>query len=153
MLKRILLYIILGCMLNCSQRFEDSEEKAIIETINLFFKSLNDQDSTLYKKAVFMEGQIWRVNNMDDPASYDMRFFQDDIKTFDPQIVVLEKPLSYDLKIHKGMATAWVPYKLWVNEKFSHCGVDVFILLETKEGWKIASTSYTKDINDCNELK
>ncbi len=152
-LKHLLLFAIIGIMIHCTQPIDDPEEKAIIETVNLFFKAINEQDSTIYKKIAFMEGQIWRMNNIEDPSNYDMRLFQDDVKTFDPQVEILEKPLSYDLKVHNGVATAWVPYKLWVNGKFSHCGVDTFILIKTNGGWKIVSTSYTKDINSCDELK
>ena len=34
---------------------------------------------------------------------------------------------------------------LWINSAFSHCGVDVFSLIKTRQGWRIASLSYTSE--------
>ena len=47
------------------------------------------------------------------------------------------------VQVHERIAMVWAPYDLWVNDKFSHSGVDVFTLLKTAEGWKISSCSYT----------
>jgi hypothetical protein len=45
----------------------------------------------------------------------------------------------------------WAPYDLWVNKKFSHCGVDVFTLIKTNQGWKIASLVYTVEPDACEK--
>jgi len=65
----------------------------------------------------------------------------------------LETPLSYEIKIHQGLAMAWVPYEFHVNGKFSHCGVDVFTLIQTQDGWKIVSAAYTIEQEGCIEKK
>jgi hypothetical protein len=45
----------------------------------------------------------------------------------------------------------WGSYNLWINDKFSHCGVDAFTLLKTDSGWKISSLSYSKETEGCTE--
>ncbi len=57
----------------------------------------------------------------------------------------------YDLKIQVDgpMATVWAPYKFYLGEKFSHCGVNAFTLLKTENGWKIASITDTRRKESC----
>ena len=39
----------------------------------------------------------------------------------------------------------WTPYDFHIDGAFSHSGVDVFTLLRTPAGWRVASISYTVD--------
>ena len=45
--------------------------------------------------------------------------------------------------IHKGIAVVITGYKFYVDGTFSHDGVDIFSLVRTKQGWKIAGIVYT----------
>jgi hypothetical protein len=153
-MKQLVLLTLLSINFQCyAQQQDNSEEKAIIAVINQFFVSLEKQDTVLFKQLVFTEGQIWRINNKRDPASHSVRYFKDDLKTFDPEKVLQEKPLSFDIKVHEGIAIAWVPYEFRVNGRFSHCGVDTFTLIKVGANWKILNLSYTIDAGDCQELK
>lgn len=57
----------------------------------------------------------------------------------------------YDLKIQVDgpMATVWAPYKFYLGEKFSHCGVNAFTLIKTESGWKIAGITDTRRKEGC----
>ena len=37
----------------------------------------------------------------------------------------------------------------WVDGKFSHCGIDIFDLVKTAEGWKISGLTYTVERTGC----
>lgn len=130
-----------------------SDEQAIKETIHSFFLSLENQDTVLFKKVVLMDGQLWRVSNVSSPGKYDMRDFRADFNKLISKNRVKEIPLRFEIKEHKGIAMAWVPYEFLVNGKFSHCGVDVFTLIYASGVWKIVNASYTTDITGCEELK
>lgn len=54
------------------------------------------------------------------------------------------------ISVHGCIASAWVPYDLYVNEKFLHCGVNVFNYLYTGKDWKIAGISFTMERNNCD---
>lgn len=57
----------------------------------------------------------------------------------------------YDLTIQVDgpMATVWAPYKFYLGEKFSHCGVNAFTLIKTETGWKITSITDTRRKDEC----
>ncbi len=153
-MKKIVWVILIMVSANCfSQNATKTDEIKIKEIVNRFFESLNKQDTVLYKKTLLLEGQVWSINNTQEPRSYSMRFFRDDLTTFDPKEILEEIPFSYDIKIHDGIAMAWVPYEFRVNGKFTHCGIDIFTLTKTNDGWKIINASYTRNLKGCSELK
>ena len=136
-----------------AQTADGVNENAVKETVNSFFLSLEKQDSVLFKKTVLMDGQIWRLSNVSNPKKYDVRGFRTDISKLISKNKLKEIPYRFDIKIYNGIAMAWVPYEFLLNEKFSHCGIDVFTLIHTSDGWKITSLAYTIDNTGCEELK
>ena len=61
-----------------------------------------------------------------------------------------ERPLAFEIKIDGAMAIAWVPYKLFFNDKLYHCGVDVFTLIKRGDLWKIMGITDTRRKNGCD---
>jgi len=54
-----------------------------------------------------------------------------------------ERVLSWGpILIDHEIATAWVPYEFYLNGKFSHKGVDVFLLIKTGNEYKIQTLLY-----------
>ena len=54
-----------------------------------------------------------------------------------------ERIWNPEIRIHGLVATVEAPYDFWIDGKFSHCGTDVFDLIKTEDGWKIAGGVYT----------
>lgn len=54
-----------------------------------------------------------------------------------------ERVLSWGpILIDQEIATAWVPYEFYLNGKFSHKGVDVFIFVKSGNEFKIKTLLY-----------
>lgn len=137
-----------------AQQNNETEKKQVMEKINLFFKVLETKDTALYKSLVMPNGQIWTVTRQQDTLKNTLRTFADDMKSLAVMNKVIEeRPLRADINIHQDIAIAWVPYTLSLDGQFSHCGIDVFTLLRTKDGWKIVNASYSKEPDGCAELK
>ena len=64
-----------------------------------------------------------------------------------------EKLLSYKINIDGDLATVWMPYEFYFNEKFSHCGTNSFQLFKNNGHWEIISIVDTRRIENCNLLK
>lgn len=52
---------------------------------------------------------------------------------------VTERAFGTQVRVAGPIATAWAPYDFYIDDKWSHCGVDVFTLLKTGGTWKIAT--------------
>lgn len=61
-----------------------------------------------------------------------------------------EQIQSFEIHTDGLIATVWTPYKFYVNDTFSHCGNNAFVLVNTQHGWKISSIIDTRKKNNCN---
>lgn len=133
---------------------EHPEKKMILEKVNQFFQALETQDTFLLKSIVLLDGQTLSISTTAEAESIRIRAFKDRLKSFsDPNRVIHEKMLSAEIKIHGKIAMAWVPYTLSINDKFDHCGIDVFTLFKTKDGWKINTLAFSQEPDVCPERK
>jgi hypothetical protein len=55
-----------------------------------------------------------------------------------------------EVRVDGPLATAWMTYRFYVGETFSHCGVNSFQLADTGDGWKILGVTDTRRA-DCGE--
>jgi hypothetical protein len=58
----------------------------------------------------------------------------------------------WDVKVQLDgdFAQVWCDYAFYVDKTFSHCGVDAFHLIKTKDGWKIFHLADTRRKTGCN---
>jgi hypothetical protein len=59
-----------------------------------------------------------------------------------PQMVT-ERGFDATVHVSGPLAVVWLPYDLYRDGAWSHCGVDTFILVQTESGWKIASMAWS----------
>ena len=150
MKKFILIIFVLSTITGLSQQSAETEKKIILEKVNLFFQSLENQDTALYSSLFLPEAQGWAVRLRNDSIIYTSWRNSDRVKRLiNPSAIVQEKLISYEIKVHEQIAMAWVPYTLSISGKFSHCGVDLFTFIKTSQGWKINSCSFTIEANGC----
>ena len=56
---------------------------------------------------------------------------------------IVERGFDPDVRVAGNVGLVWFPYDLYVDGEWSHCGVDVFTLIRTDAGWRIASLIYS----------
>jgi ketosteroid isomerase-like protein len=50
-----------------------------------------------------------------------------------------ERGFHPEVRVSGPLAMVWLPYDFYRDGKWSHCGVDVFTLLKSESGWRIAT--------------
>ena len=60
-----------------------------------------------------------------------------------------EKIWSYEVKCDGPMAYVWTEYTFYVDSDLSHCGVNMFEMMETDGGWKITAITDTRRRAEC----
>jgi hypothetical protein len=60
-----------------------------------------------------------------------------------------EETWNYKIEVDGDLAQVWCDYAFYLDNKFSHCGVDAFHLFRDKMGWKIFHLSDTRRKNGC----
>ena len=54
--------------------------------------------------------------------------------------------------IRGPLAVAWTPLEFRVDGKRTHCGIDVFNLVEVDGDWLMTGTAWTVEPSACDEL-
>jgi hypothetical protein len=128
------------------------EEKLVEEVISTLFVGMKTKNPDLVRPAFHPEAIMQTVVSGESGASLGSNSVQDFINriaTTPDNTVLDEKILEYQIKIDGQMASAWTPYEFYVNDTFSHCGVNSFQLIKTPEGWKITYIIDTRRKEGC----
>lgn len=127
----------------------NNEKAEIMKVAHQFFEALEKQDTLTFKRIMMKNSNNYIVIEGEDSV----RIFGRPHNNFNlkPENIVKERMRESEVvvSIHKRIATVWAPYDLWVNDKYSHCGVDVFIMLKGNKGWKIGTISFSIEKEGC----
>jgi hypothetical protein len=63
----------------------------------------------------------------------------------EPMKGYVERGFAPQVMVSGGVAMVWMPYDFYLNGSFSHCGVDVFTLVQHKGVWRIASLAWSAE--------
>jgi hypothetical protein len=147
-----LFFIILACASCLSfQSFGQSatEKEEVMKVARLFFEALEKHDSLTFNKILMKNSYNYIVIEGKDSARIISRLHKN--SNFKPENIIRERMRESEVivNIHKRIATVWAPYDLWVNDKYSHCGMDAFIMLKGNNGWKIGTISFSIEKDGC----
>lgn len=59
------------------------------------------------------------------------------------KVQFIERGFDATARVQDRVAMVWMPYDLYLGTTWSHCGVDLFTLVNTPAGWRVASLVYT----------
>ena len=57
--------------------------------------------------------------------------------------VIEERGFRPTVHVAGPLAIVWLPYDIYVDRAWSHCGIDVFMLVKSGTAWKVASMAWT----------
>jgi len=103
-------------------------------------RSITTDDATLHTVTESDGEPFLRETNFDD---FIRSVSQSTPGTLDEQLT--------SLTIHRdgNLATAWMEYRFYTADEFSHCGVNTMNLIQKKDGWKIFSIVDTRQQEGC----
>jgi hypothetical protein len=122
--------------------FAQNDEKAeVLKVVNQVFEAMRTSDSTLLKDAFVESPTTYTI--FTDGNTGETRFRTGEFQKFidavgQPKEDVWNEPIwNEKVEIDGKLASAWVEYAFYLNDKFLHCGVDAFHLVKSKGKWKI----------------
>ena len=148
-------FLSLYCLAATGYAQSASEKKAVLQVVQQLFDAMAAQDTVAANRTLTLDGQFYAVQTRADSTYIGRRTHQQFVRSLANKERVIEERMrekEVQVQIHQQLAMVWAPYDLWVNKKYSHCGVDVFTLLKTNQGWKIASLAYTIEPTGCKNI-
>ena len=153
-MKKIVLTLIIAVVISGSAFAQQSATDGVKQAVNTLFDAMRKGDSALIK-TVFAKEMVLQSISTDKAgkAVISVDSADDFAKAIGtPHNAVYDERITFnDIKIDGDLANVWAPYKFYLGDKFSHCGVDVFSLMKTSTGWKIIYIVDTRRKDNCIE--
>lgn len=134
-MKKIILVICL--IVTTSFQAQNQEVQKVIET---FFEGFHAKDTVKMKSVCsdkIMLQSIMENANGAKLLEESAKEFYKSIASIPATFKIKEKILGYSIQVDGTMAHAWTPYEFYLNDKFSHAGVNAFTLFKENGTWKI----------------
>jgi hypothetical protein len=140
---------ILFMIVNLSPAQSQEDKIQVIEVAKKFFDALEKRDSIGFRTVFHRDAYNYFIQQKQDSVfSGGRSSFKFNFKS-NRLIEEKMREEKVEVQVQGRIAMIWAPYDLWIDKKFSHCGVDVFTLLKLNDGWKIASLAYTIEPEGC----
>ncbi|QOI97710.1 MAG: hypothetical protein HRU69_09485 [Flammeovirgaceae bacterium] len=151
MKKLPVLIVLLAFSLNGrAQTADEGEVKNVIQTL---FKGMQLGDSALVASILTRDVQFVTVAFSKDGQS--VRHTENSSRSFlnavgMPHVESWNEDIwNLKISVDGALAQAWCDYAFYIGKKFSHCGVDAFLLHREKSGWKIFHLADTRRTSPC----
>jgi hypothetical protein len=147
----LLLVLLLNIFNYDNVKAQDTNDM-VRQTVDRLFNGMKTGDSTKLRSIFTSECSLTSISKN---ASDSVEIHKSSIAGFVKAVGTPHKEIwderIYDVKISidEPMAIVWAPYKFYLGEKFSHCGVNVFTLIHTKTGWEINGITDTRRKENC----
>jgi len=127
-----------------------SASDSVVAVVQEFFRSMEANDVEAAQRIMVPGGQSFATRRSGDSTIVRTATFQSHFERLRAaRDTVLERIWSPTVQVHESIATLWAPYDLYVNGRFSHCGIDAFSLVRTSGRWLISGIIYTVEPTGC----
>jgi hypothetical protein len=129
-----------------SQRIK-GEQKAVKTIVDQLFTGMRNGDSAMVR-ATFVPNAVMYTTYFDHEGK--SQYAPDSLNAFliavgTPHNEIWdERLLSCEIRIDDNLATVWTKYAFYVDNTYSHEGVNAFQLVKTNGEWKILTITDTR---------
>ena len=127
-----------------------AERDEVVATVQKLFDAMAAHDNDSVARLMMPDGRLFSTSDSRAAAAVRVRTHEQFIGELrQNRQKILERFWNPEVRVRGGVATLWANYDFHLDGKFSHCGIDAFDLVKTKEGWKIAGGVFTIERKDC----
>ena len=118
---------------------DDSEVLAVADEALV---RISNEDSTGLAALMIPEAMIYvGVKQEDGTYAVSTRTFEE-TRDRAMESDLEERGWNPTVLVSGTIAIVWYPYDIYVDGEWSHCGVDIFNMIRTNDGWRIAVLQY-----------
>jgi len=118
------------------------EAAAALEVAHAALAAISREDMVAFTDLMIDEALVLPVSERNGTVRYAASTrAAERARTFDVDIV--ERGFDPTVHVAGGVASVWLPYDLYIDGAWSHCGVDTFTMVRVGDAWRIASLAWT----------
>jgi len=137
--RRVAAILILGLSLVTAAAADDKMD--VLAVADAALERITAEDSVGLSDLMIEQAMIYVATAGDGGYSVRTRTYAD-TRARDIDVDLIERGFDPTVLVAETIATVWYPYDIYVDGEWSHCGVDIFNLVRTENGWRIASLTY-----------
>jgi hypothetical protein len=123
---------------------QDTEQKVVIAVAESALSAISRGDVSALTDLMLPEAILFPTATRDGVTSYRVRTRAEQ-RGATPTRKVTERGFRPEARVNGPVAMVWYPYDLYLDGKWSHCGVDVFTLIRHDGHWRIATMSWSAE--------
>jgi hypothetical protein len=136
----------LGVSTLAAQRPEDE----VLKTVKSLFDGMRAKDTALMRSLFHADARLMSASTREGAPRISVDPLSGWLQSVGGAKELLDERLSdTEVRVDGNLAMVWTPYDFFVGTRHNHCGVDVFILGKTAEGWKILDVADTRRREGC----
>ena len=120
----------------------DADGKAAIAVADSVLAALSSGDSKALARLTLDSSVVGGVGVRDGVERLSLRTWGLYINRTGPSTFT-ERGFGATARVQDRLAQVWMPYDLYIGDKWSHCGVDAFTLVKSEGRWRVAALIYT----------
>ena len=124
-----------------TSRSVDPVRAAVLAVVDSALSAITAGNFAGLADLMLPEAQIYSAR-VREGQSYRMRTAAQD-RTNPPSMKFVERGFDPEVRVAGPVAVVWLPYDIYAGGVWSHCGVDVFTLVQAKSSWRIANLTYS----------
>ncbi|GAA4271435.1 nuclear transport factor 2 family protein [Aquimarina gracilis] len=132
-----------------NSRYKNEVKTTILE----FFEGFHAGDTSKINKTIDVNMTLQTVVKTKDGTikivKTDTQKFLDAIHNRPVEQRWDERLLLFKIEADSSIANVWTSYEFYLNDKFSHCGVNVFQLYNDGTSWRILALTDTRTREGC----
>jgi hypothetical protein len=145
-------YIFIILTIVSTTAFAQDDEAAVKQVVSRLFEGMKRSDTAMIRSVfsgqpilqTVMKNKEGKVFIESEPLDSFL------VAVSKPHTEVYDERIKFDvIKIDGELAMVWAPYKFYVGEKFSHCGIDCFQLVKINGEWKVQYLIDTRRRQGC----
>ena len=148
---RIWWLLAFGSLLATPLGAQTEEQRQVLAVIQQLFDGMREKDTTKMRATLHPEARLVTTGVRDGvPVVGLISPSQWLAGVANPNAGLLDERLRNPIvHVDLGLASVWVEYTFYIGDRLSHCGVDLFHLVRTPEGWRIIDVADTRRRDGC----
>ncbi|HSG50092.1 MAG TPA: nuclear transport factor 2 family protein [Longimicrobiales bacterium] len=131
---------------------QSPDEAAVLDVVRTLFDGMREKDEAKLRSVFHPEARLHtatmdRDGNPATPGNPAETFVTN---VLGAQAHLDEVTFDEVVLVDGNLAMAWTPYNIFVDGAFQHCGVDLFVMTRSPEGWKILQLVDTRTREGCD---
>ena len=144
----VVVALLLNLLSTDALRAQSAEQDAVYEVVARLFDGMRTRDTASMRAAFAPSASLTSVS----PTGVRRDAIDAWIASVAsaPAGLVLDERLGKRVvQVRGDLASVWVDYWFFAGDRFSHCGVDAFVLARADGAWRILSVADTRQREGC----